>query len=56
MADADFGVSLAFWLIIASTLLCIWYGAVNWNKDAEEGVSKEVKKWAKTEDKIDEEL
>lgn len=56
MVNADFGVNLAFWLIMASTLLCVWYGAVNWNKGAEEKVAKDAQKWAKTEDKIDEEL
>jgi hypothetical protein len=50
---ADFGVSLAFWLTIASSILCIWYGAVNWNQDAEGKVSKDAKKWAKVEDKIE---
>ena len=56
MAGADFGVSLAFWLTIGSTLLCVWYGAVNWNKGASEKLGKEAKKWAKDEDKIDEGL
>lgn len=56
MADADLGVNLAFWLTIGSTLLCISYGAMNWNKGAEEVIDKDARKWAKTEDKIDEEL
>ena len=56
MANADLGVSLAFWLIIASTLLCVWYGVINWNKGAHEKVDKDVKRWAKTEDKIDKDL
>ncbi|WP_277872925.1 symporter small accessory protein [Pseudodesulfovibrio cashew] len=25
-------IALAFWLSIASTLLCVVYGIVNWNK------------------------
>ena len=56
MANADLGISFAFWLIIASTLLCVWYGAVNWNKGAEEVVDSEAKRWANTEDRIDEDL
>jgi hypothetical protein len=56
MESFDFGVSLAFWLTILSTLLCIYYGVVNWNKGAEEEADKAVEKWAIEEDKIDEEL
>ncbi len=56
MYGADLGVNLAFWLTIASTLLCVWYGVVNWNSGAEKEIDFEVKKWAKTEDKIDEGL
>ncbi len=52
----DFGVNLAFWLTIISTFLCIYYGAVNWNKDGEESVNKKAKTWAKSEDKIEEKL
>lgn len=53
MYGSDFGVSLAFWLTIASSILCIWYGATNWNKDAQLKVDKDAKKWAKEEDNID---
>ena len=56
MEHFDFGVNLAFWLTILSTLLCIYYGAVNWNKDGEDHVDAKAKKWAKVEDKIDEDL
>jgi len=56
MESFDFGVSLAFWLTIAGTLLCIYYGSVNWNKGAEEKIGKDVEHWAQEEDKIDEEL
>ena len=56
MGHFDFGVGLAFWLTIISTLICVVYGALNWNKDGESVVAKDAKKWAKTEDKIDEEL
>ena len=56
MFGADLGVSLAFLLTIASAILCVWYGAINWNKDANEELDKNLKKWAKVEDKIDEGL
>lgn len=56
MVDSDFGVGLAFWLIISSTVLCVWYGATNWNKGTEKVVDNDAKKWAKTEDKIVEDL
>lgn len=56
MEHFDFGVNLALWLTIISTLLCIYYGAVNWNKDGEEKIDKRAKKWAKVEDKIDGDL
>ncbi|XPV70307.1 MAG: symporter small accessory protein [Halarcobacter sp.] len=53
MFGADFGVSLAFGLTIASSVLCIWYGSVNWNKDSQVKVDKSAKKWAKVEDNIE---
>ncbi len=56
MEHFDFGVNLAFYLTILSTLLCIYYGAMNWNKDSEDHLETQAKEWAKTEDKIDEEL
>ena len=40
MGSFDFGVSLAFWLTIFSTLLCVYYGAVNWNKGSAEKEKK----------------
>jgi hypothetical protein len=56
MGSFDFGVSLAFWLTLISTLLCVYYGAVNWNKGAEKKANKNVEHWAQEEDKIEEEL
>jgi hypothetical protein len=52
----DFGVNLAFLLTIISTLLCVYYGAVNWNKGSEDSTNKKAKQWAKLEDKIEEKL
>ena len=55
MESFDFGVSLAFWLTIISAILCIVYGALNWNKEDKEDV-RVLKKWAKDEDKIERDL
>lgn len=55
MEHLDFGVSLALWLCILSALLCVAYGAINWNKEDKENL-RDIKKWAKDEDKIEREL
>lgn len=56
MIGADLGVNLAFYLTIFSTLLCVIYGTLNWNKGSDDYAGRTAKKWAKTEDKIDEGL
>ena len=43
-------------LCILSTLLCVIYGIINWNKGEEEQIKEEDKKWAEEEDKIGEKL
>ncbi len=48
-------IILVYLLCIASSLLCIIYGAINWNKGEDE-VTNEDKEWAKEENKISEEL
>ena len=52
----DPGIWLAYLLIIVSTLVCVVYGVVNWNKDGHEIPTEEDVEWAKTEDKIGDEL
>ncbi len=52
----DPGIWLAYLLIIVSTLVCVVYGIVNWNKDGHETPTEEDVEWAKTEDKIGDEL
>ena len=52
MGDFDIGISLAFWLTIISTLLCVAYGAINWNKGLIEKKDKNVEHWAQEEEKI----
>ena len=55
---SDFGIILAYVLCILSTLLCVVYGIVNWNKGGEdESVQiKEESEWESKQNKIDEEL
>ena len=48
-------VALAYVLCIASTLLCLIYGIVNWNK-GDDTVKDEDVRWIKEEEKIEEEL
>ena len=48
-------VWVAYLLCIASTLLCIIYGAVCWNR-GEEPAEKEDVQWAREEKKAEEEL
>jgi len=51
-------VSSAFILLIVSTLICVIYGAVNWNKEGEisdEELNAE-KEWMKEEIEIEEEI
>ena len=52
---ADGWVAAVYILCLLSSLLCIVYGAANWNKGGEE-VSAEDKQWAEEESKIEEEL
>ena len=53
----SFWVFLPFVLMILSTLLCVVYGIVNWNKGAVQDFEvKEEKDWAKEESKIEKSL
>ena len=48
----DWGVSLAYLLMIASALLCAVYGFLNWNKPAPEEELREIaeeEEWEKGE-------
>lgn len=51
----DFGIFAAYSLCILSTLACVIYGLVNWNKGAEE-LSKADKSWDKNEKDLAEKL
>lgn len=48
-------VWLAYLLCIASTLLCVTYGLLTWNK-GDDTVAREDVKWVQEEQKIEEEL
>ncbi len=52
----DFWIWSAYLLCILCTILCVIYGAVNWNKGGDDAPSPEDVEWAKEEDKIGEEL
>ncbi|MBD3376130.1 hypothetical protein GF406_13930 [candidate division KSB1 bacterium] len=54
----DFWVSLVFILLILSTLLCVVYGAINWNKDGvdDEIIQQEEDRWEKDEREIEDKL
>lgn len=52
----DFWIWSAYLLCILSTVLCVIYGALMWNRGAETTPSKEDMDWAAEEDKISEEL
>ncbi len=51
----DSWVALAFVLCVLSSLLCVVYGVLNWNK-GEEPPQQEDAKWAAEEDKLEEEI
>ncbi len=55
MGSFDLGVGMAFWLMIASALLCVVYGIVYWNKDKQE-IALDTSSWENDEAKINEEL
>jgi len=51
----DPGVWLAYLLCILSVIICVIYGAANWNKGDEQVFPEDVK-WAKDEQQVKEEL
>ena len=53
----DFTVFLGYTLTILSTILCIVYGVINWNKDGDpEELLQMEQQWEKEEHEIDENL
>ena len=51
----DTWVMLAYGLCIASSLLCVIYGLINWNR-GDDSVNEEDVHWAEEEKKVEEEL
>jgi len=45
---ADVWVAAAYWLSIASAVLCVGYGVVNWNRGDEPAREEDVQ-WAREE-------
>lgn len=52
----DFWIGLVYLLCILSTILCVGYGAILWNKNGDALPTHEEVEWAKEEDKIDQEM
>lgn len=48
-------VAAAYLLCILSTILCVVYGILNWNRGAEEPKPEDLQ-WAREEKKVEEEL
>jgi hypothetical protein len=51
----DGWVAAAYWLCLASSVLCIVYGALKWNSGAEDA-GEDDRHWAEEETKIKEDL
>lgn len=51
----DVSIWLAYILCIASAILCVVYGIVNWNKGGEEASEQDVA-WEAEEEEIDSKL
>jgi hypothetical protein len=51
----DKWVSLAYILCVVSTLLCVIYGLLYWNK-GDDSIHPEDRHWAKEEDKVEDKL
>ncbi len=48
-------IAVAYWLCILSSILCVVYGAINWNKGAHVP-DAEDKSWAEEENELEKEL
>ncbi len=55
---SNFGIARVYLLCIASTILCLIYGFINWNKgkDKEPENLEAAKKWGEKEQTIEENL
>lgn len=50
---SGWGCWLAYLFCILSTIMCIIYGIVMWNRGVEEGDEEEIMKWVKEQKKIE---
>jgi len=53
---SGWGCWLAYIFCILSTILCVIYGIVMWNRSAEEGDEAEIIRWVKEEREINEQF
>lgn len=51
----DKWVAAAYVLCILSSLLCVAYGIINWNRGEDEAKAEDLR-WAREEKKVEEEL
>jgi hypothetical protein len=51
----DMWIALAYILCILSTIICVIYGIVNWNKGDEPTRPEDIS-WSKEEQKVEEEI
>lgn len=53
----NFTIALIYILCIASSLLCVIYGAINWNRGGEKPIEPvKIVEWQKEEKELEEEL
>jgi hypothetical protein len=52
---ADPWVAIAFWLCLFCSLLCVFYGAWNWNRGSR-APDPEDSRWAEEEEKIEDDF
>lgn len=58
MGFADPWIAIVFFLCIGSTLLCVVWGVLRWNRDDAVGEpgEPELRQWAAEEDRVEQEL
>lgn len=47
-------ITLVYLLCVGSTLLCVFYGAINWNKGGIEVKKEKIIQWEKEEEELEE--
>ncbi len=52
---SDFWIWSVYLLCLLSTLLCVIYGMINWNRDSNEVTPKD-RQWEQDEDRLEDQL